>query len=341
MSKFKYYLSTINIVGEDRSDIILNIKEKITELKNVDLKVFIDYDVIFNSEIPDINGGSMCIDNINDNRILKYPNLSTLIEDFVFGYDEFIDDDEVEEEIKENPFDVDEEINGRIDLLLTQFLILRKNIKSNKYSIVSDSEIINCFNKYQENIMEMSLPENIEFEESDEFSQEFENLIKEIESLIEKDFGRLTVTSGISNDIYEFAVFKKDGELHNKMIKEKIKFNEDIHNDIFMFEIDLNELKKLMQYTLNNNTGIGIILRTPISDVSVFDDKNKNKPLMKLYGVGVYNHNDKFTLNKFNANELLKACTINARTGEPITPEKNVIYCGFEDGDVICGFDLV
>jgi hypothetical protein len=337
MGKFKYYLSTINVDNEKRIELISEYKKQINQYKNVELKSFVDSEFIFNCEIPDIEGGSMCVENINENRVLTYHNLSSLIEDFVFGYDDYFDE---EEDLDEDPFDVDDEINIRFDLLLNYFIVLRKNIKTNKYSIVSESEVINCFNKYQENIMESALPANIEFEESEEFSTDFDNFIKEIENLVEKDFGRLTVTSGVG-EVYEFALFRKNGELHNTMLEKKIEFSENVHNDNFLFEIDLNNFKKFAQHSFATNSGVGIILRTPISEGSVFDNKNKDKLLVKLYGFGIYLVNDKLTVNRFKANDLLKACTVNAETGEPIQAEKNVIYCGAEKDDVICGFDLV
>jgi hypothetical protein len=71
-----------------------------------------------------------------------------------------------------------------------------------------------------------------------------------------------------------------------------------------------------------------------------FTDQNHprtKEPIKEIWGYILYwNKYDELTLHKSNSRELFDSLTTNHKTGEYITPELEVVYCG---GDKIFGWD--
>jgi len=162
-----------------------------------------------------------------------------------------------------------------------------------------------------------------------------------LEGLIEKDLGRLNIAG--AEGVYDVCIIREKSKRFKTCVKKKHCELIKAEGRKFAYENKYENLKKFIIFNLVYRENIlGVSFRTTISDVD-FEDKLKEgeKVIQKSYGFYLALNNGKFIAENIKAKDLLKACTKNSRTGEELEPEENVIYCGLEKEDYICGFDLV
>jgi hypothetical protein len=144
MEHFIYYLAILNNpvfygiedVYEDLSD------EDTSDIIEFDLETFKGHDIQFLIGMPDLYGSLAYCDDIKHEEVIKGKELSDLIFNFIYDTEviEEMDEEGMDDKSKVETFD------KRKDLLIDEYLVIKENTETKKYSIVSKNELISCCN---------------------------------------------------------------------------------------------------------------------------------------------------------------------------------------------------
>ncbi len=155
-----------------------------------------------------------------------------------------------------------------------------------------------------------------------------ENLIESIEKIVSDHMlGKIHMSymkNGKKNS-YTFRITKKNSRMHNVMKKNKISNSE--HNEI-IYENTYEKFLEILNSNFESDIDMGLVIR-------IYLDTGYHK----VYGFFIScTEENKFM--QLNAKELVESYSVDYRTGEKLEPFIKDIYCGAEEDDVICGFDL-
>jgi len=319
--KYEYYLVT-------ETDIERSFLVDSTELFT--FEELIKKGVEFYTEIPDINFESYSTKK-NSKSILKFKSLTDLINSYLFNYKLDLNDYE-----EEDRYQI---IGDRFEALCWMETILRRNLKTNLFSVVSPEDVQNCFELQREKHSKIE-EEN---QENEDKIEALANCVVDftdmMDGLIEKETASVIAYSQKSG-FYEFCIVKENSKTHKSHLK--VDFLKDIkpNKNGFIYENEYDKFCDFMMYNLLHDEPVSITIRSFLSDIN--KKKKKDEYIMKkLYGFAVFLDNEEFVISNIPAQQLLENHTTNRKTGEKYPPEKDVIYCSLEKDDIICGFELI
>ena len=336
--KHEYYLATLdNTIYDSTADFL----EDIGDLKDIDRKYMKEIGICFYTDIPGADFSSAYCDTISRD-VLSFKKLSELIDNYIYCYDDEIeqylnddDDDEIDEEYLEKTI---EKIKGRYENLLNEELVVRRNLKTNKYSFVSTHDLEKCIQDIHNNEM-ICDEQTVNFELDKSEFDKIDNFIETIESLIEKDYAFITAYNS-NEESYIINIFKENSYFHKNASTETEFTEDDFHNG-FVFENGYENFKKFLLGSCLMFNVVSISIRVNVTNIEDVKDSDFSNFYQKVYGFGLMSNGEQIELNNLSAKDLLETYTINSETGKPIEPEKNVIYCSLDKNDYICGFDLL
>lgn len=141
-------------------------------------------------------------------------------------------------------------------------------------------------------------------------------IIKYIENIITDDcsnFSKITISS-TNSDIFITNIMLKYEQFHIYYKKDLIVY---------------------LKENLTKNKLLSIILRNKL------DQKyNKFDNFYKLHGITITFIDNELKIKLLTAKDLLGCYVRRYDNNDVIQSEKNVIYCGQDNNDIICGFDI-
>lgn len=344
MSKNEYYICSIDNleISDNQFEKLFNEEITYKELLNLELQFLI--------VLPDTDD-DICDYNtdINENT-LKYNKLSDLIDDFKYNFYE--DSDEI---------DIDEIAFARFDLLLDSYIVVKRNKKTNKYIFVKDDDLIACHETMLKNDLfdKNNIISNVNEDEHDEMrlskindkgeiknnnidEVSVRNFTDIVEKYLEHDWNHVLLVTECGN-CYEVCIMKYKGKMFDILKDNKDDDEIDISNEIpsklnYVYENGYNNLIGFIKRQLLSHSALGVSFKTHVTK----ENKINENALIKVFsGVIFVDNNSKLCFEQANAKDVFDSYTTNAKTGEKIKPDKNIIYCGKDKDDFICGFDMV
>lgn len=349
--KKRYNIYFIGYLPEDVQNEILTTDEihnDLSSFSNVDLNILKSIKLQYALDIPTSSGMFPHSNLIGSKDVLKYNTLSELLNDFIFEFDY---DDASEEEFENDESDSeDEEIefnaDDRVDHFFEggNFVIVKQNIKSKKYSIVDRDTIFNCYDQLMDKLEgELNFEESETFDKSKyvvDFDQKEINMMidkfqVQLEKLIEQDSCQVSISAN-GDDYYLFSIIKKDSKLEKEII-ETGEILEEANSRGFIFDGTYKEYVGYILHKLKQGIPLGCAITTVITD---YDIKDESKIFTKCYGYVIGFKENQVVINQLPAKEVAKGYTFNADSGLKLESRRNIIYCGFKKDDIVCGFDL-
>lgn len=332
MGKNKYYLGLIenNTSSPYEIDDILDNTDNFKNLTHEQLQ---NLCIQFHCEIPNLDGHSSTYsDSIYDKDVLKFKSLSELIDEYLYNFkfdpDDYSDDEE-------------DKMEDRFEKLLTDFIIIKEHTSLNKFSIVDDSTIINCYHQLMENI-ENELAYNseqyvLDIDEAG-FNKMLDNLMVKIENFIEFEHCQVSVIVDL-NTYYMFSVIKANSPTHLELLKtvDEEGLLPDPNSRGFVYDCNFNDLRQFMVHNLRLGKPLSCTVSTVLAPSSETDPK---KVFLKAYGFWIGFHEDGIYFQQLSAKDVSSGNPYNPQTGEVINSKRNIIYCGYDSNDIVCGFDL-
>ena len=330
--KFKYYLCVPNTYCESLYSYD-DLYENIVKYTNITME---EFQKLFNfcCDFPDIKDGCDSYSTELTDSVLEYNKLSQLIEDYIFC-----------DKLKSDDAELD------LDYIISRFaelqccsVVVKLDKKTKLLSFVPESDLNSCFEKIIKTEtksmvgdmlminsltpQERDIVNNFDFED---FEIKFKTFISKIESLIVQDYGLLT-NSSVDNSFWCFCIMKENGVLHDKL-KNIDTFIHNTINNGFVYECGYNRYKQYILFHIMTGKVVGCSLNVAITETK--------ETFNKVYGFAMVNRSNKILIVQSNAKVVMDAYTTNPKTNQPIPADKNVIFCGEDADDVICGFDLV
>lgn len=330
MAKSNYYIGLI----EDNVKNIYNVNDVLDnakDFKNMSYEQLSKIGIQFLCEVPDIDGTSTYSDSIHDEDVLQYSSLSILIESFLFDY-----------EVDENDMDEDDEekMDDRFERLFFNFLVIKENPKTNQYSVVDDSTLLNCHKQLMDNIEESYAEDSQRYildVDKTGFDELFKVFTNKLESLIEMDSCQITTTVN-SNNYFLFSIIKKDSETHKELLEDKDDdFEYIVNSNGFIYECNYEDYKSYVLHNLKLGNAMGCAASTIITKTS---EKDESKIFSKCYGFWIGIDNQEVVINQLPAKNVAKSISFDSRSGKLVESKRNIIYCGAIKDDIVCGFDL-
>lgn len=325
-------------------DIVNELHDDIDYVKNVDIERFTSQGIQFVCEIPSESGSLSYCDDIKSKRVLKYDTLVDLIDDYIFGFEpsEFTEDDEIENDV-ENEFNPEDRLYDFFEE--GEFIVIKQNIKTKKYSLVSRDTIENCFNQLIDKIENQVMNDikKHKFDESnyildidmDGFYGLFDNFLDFICGQIEQDSCQVTISAD-ANNYYLFSMIKEGSKLHKEIVENGDDINAANKNG-YIFDGDYDDCTAFVLHNLKQGIPLGCAVTTIVTD---YDVEDESKIFTKCYGYVIGFKENEVVINQIPAKEVAKGNTFNAESGKELESRRNIIYCGYKKDDIICGFDL-
>ncbi len=298
-------------------------------LKDVDIDTLTGMGVTFNCVYPLTDGFLHYSDTITDREVIFERSLSSLLINWLnLYYDEF-EEDELDE------FDEDEDFS--FEDLISNFIIIRFNKKTKKYSIVKESVIDNCLFQIYENEIEANIMDSLLLlDEVNNLNSAFDDFVEKIESLVEKQSCHIFIST--NGGVCDFIITKRDSYMHKNLLKHNILPDKEIDSKRdFIYEYGFENFRAYFNYYLAKENRLAVSLSVYLFN----EDEKPDRRLFKKYGFFAEVFGEELKIDQLSASEILECYTTNALTGEKIEPDKNALYCGVEKDDIILGFDLV
>jgi len=162
---------------------------------------------------------------------------------------------------------------------------------------------------------------------------EIKEFFSKVEGYIENDKCHLFFTT--TKDSYDFTIIKTDSDYMDYFCEQLNISKKKYSKKPFYYENGYNNIENYINYALLFGS-IGLIIKVPL--FKKWNSEGKN--LLKVYGFHLFLKDDKLVINQTSAEELVEAYSLDYKTREKINPPKDYIYCGGDNDDVICGFDL-
>lgn len=320
MSKNKYYLcnATASKLDKHEYDKLILTEEDI-----------IDNNLMFvNQILDDLESDEIQINRIDDNTLV-YSSLIELLSAFKYEFEFEFDDSEI------------------IPSLYRDFIIFRYNKKSNTFKKVKNSEIAKNIKLLEEPESKTEYDINLIISELKNKVPDFDIFLSDIhktltyfETLFETDINYITLAS--SDTSYDILVTKFQSDEYNRVKSDIFNNDETTSAGGFMYECGYENIYNYILFQLINGNPIGCTIRTTITKGNINEKVKRGELVMKkVYGGLFYIDQNKLFFDQYNAKDLVEAYTTDTTTNKPIPAEKDVIYCGKEKHDVICGFELV
>lgn len=299
-NKKMYYLCTTN----EYSVIELTQEEREKSFRNVTIEELQKNGVVYLTKLPDIDFSNIEYnESINSKGVVKSNKLSDLIQDFLYGFDEYeitegVDEDEYDEKVEEREFK-----------LCDKYFILRMDLKSRKMSIVNSKEIENTINIVDARIMNAML-------------DKYRNSNREKTSTIHPDYlvlfqKQVLKCFGTNTKGYIYFSNQNTQEKWNVNIVDGnvvMGINEEQNNIFPEILIELYEEGTVCSTRIFTEQKIDGLTATEIYSFVIYPDcEIENVPHDKLF----------------------EAYTTHHETGKPIESEPNVIYCDIFGGKTI------
>lgn len=307
-----------------------------TELKKMNIR--------FTENIP-CGWVSYAID-IKDSEVLKYKNLTTLIEEFIFASDDpnftthdilldyiytFIiggDDGDTDDDysyIGDRSYDITSPYD--------RYFILRHDKKTGRFNIIPDDTILKIITQLLERYILSSktyleiLSENY-IKERSKNSITLAEFFTKLEKQTDKNSSLLSI---LTDKFYSSMIYGFEPDLTKfpDMTKRESGYYYE-HGHSTLFETMFYELK-------SKKYPVVVVQR-----VKRADENNNQTGVSELYAFTVSMDNDEnVSYEQLTAQEVYESFTKDHRDGSPIKPSENDIYRGAEPDDIICGFDMV
>lgn len=335
----KYFIGYLPDEVSCDFDVVNELHDDIDYVKNVDIERFTSQGIQFVCDIPSEDGSLVYSDTITSKDVLKYDTLVDLLDDFIFSFEpNEIDEDDEDEEF--NPED-------RINMFFEEenFIVIKQNQKTRKYSLVSRDTIVNCFNQLMdklENEVENSIREYKHDEskyileiDRNGLDKLMDNFHETLEKHIEQDSCQVTVSAN-NDDYYLFSIIKKDSKLEKEIV-ESGEILEKENSRGFIFDGTYKDYLSYVLHNLKQGIPLGCAVTTVVTD---YDVKDQSKIFTKCYGYIIGFKDNEVIINQLPAKEVAKGNSFSLESGKELESRRNIIYCGFKEDDIVCGFDI-
>jgi hypothetical protein len=281
--------------------------KELSKKRKITLHTLADKGVHYLCEIPNNIYSLVYSNDFFNENVLEYETIDSLLNEYIFG----IDEDEIDNVVLKN--DIESFFKFRISALYNTLYPLEYDNVSEAYRFISE----NKFKKLTDVFIKNALTLNISKKDNDDI----ENFLDHIEKYIVKDYGVISFSSETSSS--SFLITKKDTPEYKNILIEEPTIVIDERNG-YSYMGGLNMLKNWLSITLDDQA-VGSTYRVLVND-------DRNNPFFKVYGFYLYKEDDSIVINQLTSEYVYDAYE---------KPEKNIIYCGYDEEDQILGFDKV
>jgi len=171
------------------------------------------------------------------------------------------------------------------------------------------------------------------------FGSDINSVLDYFEQLIHKNCALLTIS--YSYDMYyKGGIFRTGTESHKLFCKtNKKRFYKKLKAP-FVYEHTRDKTYNWLSYYSALGKPLGITFNSYDSDVRTLNEED-DSIFMKNHCFTLLYENKNFVLYKYSAKVVKEAHQQNAFTGESFKIREKDIYCGVNDDDIICAFDLI
>ena len=323
MSKNNYFITTSNNIDIVIDSILSNkhAKYSLNDLIDLNIQYYDVYDIVYSNLI---NEDTICEESLSDILIISFI-------DYVTDYDET------------HNIEFNKVYNDFIESFNYSFII-KHDIKNDDYKFLTKHQIIKRIKELKNDMKHIINNINYDFEDEEltlfNFItlENYDDFLKIISKSLEKDRCHVFLTDNIYNP-YDGIFCKKDSLFYKKIFKNDNNNEMFFHNDLY-HEHGYPTLFHWITRSLSHDNNImSCVISTPISEFK--NDESDKNVMLKKYGFILYRDENKLITNQLSAQEVMESYTKNYLTGEYIKPDKREIYCGKNNEDVICAFDLI
>lgn len=309
-TKFSYYLCLVD------DDIIDNeyIYDNVDQFTTKSFNTLIDLGIRFINDFP--SDATVTYTNSLDSDVIKNNDINILIGDFLLMYEE--DDVDIYEETLTNNFEI----------LKNEFLIFKKNRKTNKFSVVGLDELDCVYNDIMSKIADINTDKMVNFDSV------FEDFVNTLQMLTTREYSIITASSDTKS--YSASIIRDNTTMFNTIKAENPNYNGTPSDAGFHFENGIENLYKFLALSLITNNVVGVAFSVHESEPDV---KPENS-YFKKYGFIFIPNGNEIKMDRLTANEVMESYTYNSQTNTSIKPSPKFIFCGYDVNDIIYGFNL-